>query len=88
MQQVFVPIVFEDASYDEISILLMIPIGTVRSRLSRARDIIRKKLEDQNININPQKNKKPKNSKPIEDESFEIWQFIGSQDMPVTISGY
>ena len=36
----------EDFSYDEISKILEIPVGTVRSRLFRARNMLKEKLKD------------------------------------------
>ena len=45
----------EDFTYEEIAVLLELPIGTVRSRLHRARKILAKELsqygKDQGINV-------------------------------------
>lgn len=43
-RQVFFLAAFLDYTYDEIAILLVCPVGTVRSRLSRARDFLRGRL--------------------------------------------
>jgi RNA polymerase sigma-70 factor (ECF subfamily) len=53
----------EDFSYAEISQILKIPIGTVRSRIARARTILQKKLWEQakELGISSSKPKKPKN---------------------------
>ena len=36
----------EDMSYDDISLILKCPVGTVKSRLNRARKALRKKLSE------------------------------------------
>jgi RNA polymerase sigma factor (sigma-70 family) len=40
-----------DLSYTEISVALGIPVGTVRSRLHRARDQVRKRLEGDGVGL-------------------------------------
>lgn len=35
-----------ELSYEEIAVALGVPVGTVRSRLHRARDVVRRRLED------------------------------------------
>lgn len=73
MQQVFIPIVFEDVPYEEVALLLMIPVGTVRSRLSRARDILRKKLEECHIVTHLQRSKNGKNKTSKADFECDLW---------------
>ena len=36
----------EQMSYDEISKIMNVPVGTVRSRIFRAREILAKQIED------------------------------------------
>ncbi len=40
-----------DLGYEEISVALGIPVGTVRSRLHRARDHVRKRLERDGVSV-------------------------------------
>ena len=44
MKEVIILYEFEEKSYDEISNKLKIPIGTVKSRLSSAREVLKKEL--------------------------------------------
>lgn len=44
MRDVLLLVALEDLSYEEAAVYLSIPIGTVRSRVSRARDALRKRL--------------------------------------------
>jgi len=52
----------EEFAYAEISVILKIPIGTVRSRISRARNMLQKKLwlQAQELGIKPSKLPKEK----------------------------
>lgn len=50
----------EDFSYNEISEILNVPIGTVRSRIARARSILQKKLWKQAQEMGIKISKKPK----------------------------
>jgi RNA polymerase sigma-70 factor, ECF subfamily len=45
-RDVLVLIAWEDFSYDEVAFALDIPIGTVRSRLNRARRLLRELLAE------------------------------------------
>jgi DNA-directed RNA polymerase specialized sigma24 family protein len=40
-----------ELSYEDAAVLLSVPVGTVRSRLSRARDLLRKRLLVANVPI-------------------------------------
>jgi RNA polymerase sigma-70 factor (ECF subfamily) len=40
-----------DLSYEEIAVALGIPVGTVRSRLHRARGLLRKRLEREGVSV-------------------------------------
>jgi RNA polymerase sigma-70 factor (ECF subfamily) len=71
MQQVFIPIVFEDETYDEVASSLMIPVGTVRSRLSRARKILRKCLAEGNFEIHTLPARTPEKRHPIEPIEYD-----------------
>ena len=44
MREVLLLVAVEEISYDEAAVLLTIPVGTVRSRLSRARAELRTRL--------------------------------------------
>lgn len=46
-REIFLLVTLEDMSYDEVAKTLGIPIGTVMSRLSRAREKLRLRLMDQ-----------------------------------------
>lgn len=39
----------DDVSYEEAAAMLMVPVGTVRSRLSRARTALKKKMQDRGV---------------------------------------
>jgi RNA polymerase sigma-W factor len=41
----------EDKSYEEISDILEIPIGTVKARIFRARELLKRKLKDRGYNV-------------------------------------
>ncbi|MHA3904732.1 RNA polymerase sigma factor [Castellaniella sp. WN] len=49
MRDVLLLVGVEDLSYEEAAALLSIPIGTVRSRLSRARTALRDRLEQKGL---------------------------------------
>lgn len=53
-RDVLLLIAWEDLSYQEVATALAIPIGTVRSRLSRARRRIREALKDVTPNASPE----------------------------------
>jgi RNA polymerase sigma-70 factor (ECF subfamily) len=43
-REVFIMAVFQDYSYEEMAEELLCPIGTIRSRLSRAKNVLRQRL--------------------------------------------
>ena len=45
MRDVLMLVALKEFSYEEAAVLLSIPIGTVRSRVSRARDLLRARLD-------------------------------------------
>ena len=45
-RDVVVLVAWEDLTYEEVAAVLDIPLGTVRSRLNRARRMLRERLED------------------------------------------
>ena len=47
----------EDFTYEEISKIIDIPIGTVRSRLHRARNMLKEKLKDYAQNLGYKENR-------------------------------
>lgn len=49
MREVLTLVALEEMSYEEAAELLVIPVGTVRSRVSRARARLRQRLEDDGI---------------------------------------
>lgn len=49
MREVLMMIAVDELSYEEASVLLCVPVGTVRSRLSRARSALRAKLADAGV---------------------------------------
>lgn len=44
MRDVLMLVALHELSYEDAAVLLTVPIGTVRSRVSRARDLLRKRL--------------------------------------------
>lgn len=52
MRDVLLLVALDELSYEEAALLLAIPVGTVRSRLSRARSTLRQRLQDANMAIN------------------------------------
>ena len=51
MREVLLMIAVDELSYEEAAVLLTVPVGTVRSRLSRARAALRVKLQAQGIEL-------------------------------------
>jgi RNA polymerase sigma-70 factor (ECF subfamily) len=51
MRDVLLLVGLDEMSYEDAAILLSIPIGTVRSRVSRARSALRKRLSAQNVDL-------------------------------------
>lgn len=51
MREVLLMVAVDELSYEEAAVLLTVPVGTVRSRLSRARSALRAKLEQSGIEL-------------------------------------
>lgn len=51
MRDVLVLVAVDELTYEEAAALLTIPVGTVRSRLSRARSALRTRLEERGVAI-------------------------------------
>ncbi len=51
MRDVLLLVALDELSYDEAAVMLSIPVGTVRSRVSRARSALRKRLAAGNVDI-------------------------------------
>ncbi len=49
MRDVLLLVAHEELSYEEAAVMMSIPVGTVRSRVSRARAALRKRMASQNI---------------------------------------
>lgn len=52
MRDVLLLVALDELSYEEAALLLAIPVGTVRSRLSRARSTLRQRMQDANVAVN------------------------------------
>jgi len=46
MREVLLLVALNDMSYEEVAELLSVPIGTVRSRVSRARGHLRRRMQE------------------------------------------
>ena len=51
MRDVLLLVALEELSYDEAAVMLSIPVGTVRSRVSRARSSLRKRLTAEKVEL-------------------------------------
>lgn len=51
MREVLLMVAVDELSYEEAAVLLTVPVGTVRSRLSRARLALREKLEKSGVQL-------------------------------------
>jgi RNA polymerase sigma factor (sigma-70 family) len=51
MRNVLLLVALDELSYEEAAVMLSIPVGTVRSRVSRARSALRKKLATRRIHL-------------------------------------
>ncbi len=52
MRDVLLLVAYEELSYEEAALMMSIPVGTVRSRVSRARAMLRKRLGGQYMDFN------------------------------------
>lgn len=51
MQEILLLVAVDELSYEEAAVMLTIPVGTVRSRLSRARTALRAKLQQRGVEL-------------------------------------
>lgn len=51
MRDVLLLVAYEELSYEEAALMMSIPVGTVRSRVSRARAMLRKRLSGAHIDF-------------------------------------
>jgi RNA polymerase sigma factor (sigma-70 family) len=51
MRDVLLLVALDELSYEEAAVMLSIPVGTVRSRVSRARSTLRKRLGSQRVDL-------------------------------------
>nr|WP_272898839.1 RNA polymerase sigma factor [Bordetella sp. 02P26C-1] len=51
MREILLLVGFDELSYEEAATLLTVPIGTIRSRLSRARIALREKLRQKGLSL-------------------------------------
>ena len=52
MREILWLVGFEEISYEDAAALLTVPIGTIRSRLSRARTALKEKLRQKGLSLN------------------------------------
>ena len=52
MRSILLLVGMDNLSYEEAAALLSVPIGTVRSRLSRARTALRERLQQKGLPLN------------------------------------
>lgn len=51
MQEILLLVAVDELSYEEAAVMLTVPVGTVRSRLSRARTALRAKLQQRGVEL-------------------------------------
>ncbi len=51
MREVLLMVAVDELSYEDAAVLLTVPVGTVRSRLSRARTALRSQLEGRGVDL-------------------------------------
>jgi RNA polymerase sigma factor (sigma-70 family) len=51
MREVLLLVALQEMSYEEVAAMLAIPIGTVRSRVSRCRALLRRRLEKEGVSL-------------------------------------